>query len=446
MPKFFTTLLLVASLAGTHHANAASFSCSQAKTNVEKLICTNIELSELDDELHEVYSAYQRFMEYERAPAYEIDELKVAQRNWLKKRSKCLDKACIQESYTARLGSFRSGCSETFPYLPKKLCLEKGLQAADSEVIRAHEDAKKKFGTTRSLDAMHRLWVHWIRSRGWSGNNSIVYSLKTRLQHYQNYSPPKKQVETFALGTLNIEITVSTMWSDYTEDPWLDTVVKQFEVKINGKIVPSHRNELVSYSIGCRQPFTQIEDYLDVTKAGSEDAGYMSLATIMTPSCGSSRTQPERAILLFDKADASKFLFHRFSLQGDTNVHRIEGLKYGFQYEVYRDSNELKSDSDTGVDKRETVISFGQCDQDFSRRTGSMVLAAITSAWTNQRRMNLMQLFERLDGREDLSGPVNLELEQINNTNCGPSFLPDNVWELRRVPEAMVLPLTREGM
>jgi uncharacterized protein len=78
---------------------AASFDCSKAKSHPESLICSNSELSELDEYLGRYYHAAMQ----------ELGEgsscLKTDQLQWLKTvRNACGDFACLKQAYIERLG------------------------------------------------------------------------------------------------------------------------------------------------------------------------------------------------------------------------------------------------------------------------------------------------------------------------------------------------------
>jgi uncharacterized protein len=89
--------LLGSLLAGAPPARAASFDCAKAKTPVEKMICSDAALSELDGRLA---SAYRRALGLASNP----EPLKVEQRSWLtNERSKCADVACLKRSCQQRL-------------------------------------------------------------------------------------------------------------------------------------------------------------------------------------------------------------------------------------------------------------------------------------------------------------------------------------------------------
>ena len=89
-------LLLVTT--GSGLAFAASFDCKKAKTKVEKTICADLRLSELDEELA---AAFRDALRDARQP--EKAELRKKQTAWLKARNGCKDKLCTEVMYRTRL-------------------------------------------------------------------------------------------------------------------------------------------------------------------------------------------------------------------------------------------------------------------------------------------------------------------------------------------------------
>lgn len=88
---FFVALLVVAPI-----ATAASFDCTRAGSAVERLICSDRELSDLDNSLDEVF-----VMEIEREEA--ATRLRSSQKAWLAARNACSDAACVRHQYEDRL-------------------------------------------------------------------------------------------------------------------------------------------------------------------------------------------------------------------------------------------------------------------------------------------------------------------------------------------------------
>lgn len=75
-----------------------SFDCSKAGTNVEKLICTNSRLGNLDGLLAATYKS-RLSPEFGADPAI----MRANQKSWMSSRNQCADASCIQTSYTARI-------------------------------------------------------------------------------------------------------------------------------------------------------------------------------------------------------------------------------------------------------------------------------------------------------------------------------------------------------
>jgi uncharacterized protein len=74
---------------------SASFDCAKASSRMEKLICSNADLSKLDEKLAEAYKA-----------AYSKDKkIKANQINWLKETSKCGDESCLTDAYRQRIAA-----------------------------------------------------------------------------------------------------------------------------------------------------------------------------------------------------------------------------------------------------------------------------------------------------------------------------------------------------
>lgn len=89
-------------------AQAASFDCSKAVSEVERLICQNHELGKLDEELAQSYRdaleiAPEMVDQTGRSLGQLEEGLKVEQKAWLSERNKCRDVSCLKRSYEERL-------------------------------------------------------------------------------------------------------------------------------------------------------------------------------------------------------------------------------------------------------------------------------------------------------------------------------------------------------
>src|SRR5215831_2287696 len=100
--------ILWAFAAVAFEARAASFDCAKASTAVEKLICSDAKLSELDGRLA---AAYRRALA---TPAV-AQRVKQDQRVWLADRNRCADAACLTNAYQRRLASLEAAASTPAP-------------------------------------------------------------------------------------------------------------------------------------------------------------------------------------------------------------------------------------------------------------------------------------------------------------------------------------------
>ncbi|QJD91246.1 DUF1311 domain-containing protein [Duganella dendranthematis] len=90
---FFTTLIALIGL----DASAASFDCAMASTAIEKRICTDAQLSDLDTQLSQ---SYKKTI----SSAADVDSVKAVQRAWITTvRNKCQDATCLKDAYSARI-------------------------------------------------------------------------------------------------------------------------------------------------------------------------------------------------------------------------------------------------------------------------------------------------------------------------------------------------------
>lgn len=97
----YKALFAISTLALAITARAASFDCANAEIKVEHFICDNPDISKLDDDLAQSYKAALQGQT-------KTDQLKQAQREWLKKRDACADADCVKHAYESRLTGLNS--------------------------------------------------------------------------------------------------------------------------------------------------------------------------------------------------------------------------------------------------------------------------------------------------------------------------------------------------
>ena len=84
--------------------HSASFDCAKATKSVEKHICSDKQLSTLDDKLASLYEEASSSDLYPDAPTQQ--SIASQQRNWLKTRDRCTTKSCLLKLYEHRIVDF----------------------------------------------------------------------------------------------------------------------------------------------------------------------------------------------------------------------------------------------------------------------------------------------------------------------------------------------------
>ena len=97
MRNFLFLIVLITPL--SQQSFAASFDCKKVSTQIERMICGNSILGELDQELSDVYTRLLLASEPSK-----LATTKATQRQWLKQRGKCSNEVCLQERYETRIG------------------------------------------------------------------------------------------------------------------------------------------------------------------------------------------------------------------------------------------------------------------------------------------------------------------------------------------------------
>lgn len=106
MRTYFITLFLSPLLITTSSAIAASFDCKKAGSAVEKSICSDRELSDLDSELGRTYRTVL-------SSTPNSASLVAEQKSWLASRNQCPDMGCLKSAYQDRLTALR-GAGQPF--------------------------------------------------------------------------------------------------------------------------------------------------------------------------------------------------------------------------------------------------------------------------------------------------------------------------------------------
>jgi uncharacterized protein YecT (DUF1311 family) len=82
-------------IAVTAHANGASFDCTAASSYAEITVCSDLLLSEIDENLADVYSVAANLTNRRTIRRQHVE--------WLERRNACTDTGCIKAAYDVRL-------------------------------------------------------------------------------------------------------------------------------------------------------------------------------------------------------------------------------------------------------------------------------------------------------------------------------------------------------
>jgi uncharacterized protein len=127
------TLIALTVLCLSWSAQAASFDCANAQTKVEKMICTDKQLSKLDEDLAVLYAT-----QLKRDSGYEI--VRQAQKQWLKVRNNCIDANCLRNIYSTRISSLISRTAHTISSRPSDATSEEVQKPICSALARLWAD------------------------------------------------------------------------------------------------------------------------------------------------------------------------------------------------------------------------------------------------------------------------------------------------------------------
>ncbi len=94
------TKLTIAVLLLSTNLYAASFDCAKAGTKVEHMICDDLELSKLDEQLAKSYKLVVQDIT-------QAEQIQQSQKLWMKERNGCTDMVCVKDAYRKRIGQLR---------------------------------------------------------------------------------------------------------------------------------------------------------------------------------------------------------------------------------------------------------------------------------------------------------------------------------------------------
>ena len=159
----------------TVNVHAASFDCAEAGTDVEKTICANTELSELDTKMGETYTKALKL-----APDPQL--LKQQQRDWLKVRNQCTMVSCLKAIYQVQITGLRSviaksANSDNQNKDEKYVLMMSADDAVCNHVHDIYNEDAKKYGQFK--EEMHEEFT----SVGWKPLHFVMHIPSTDESH-----------------------------------------------------------------------------------------------------------------------------------------------------------------------------------------------------------------------------------------------------------------------
>lgn len=158
-------LALMAIFGFLSEAWAASFDCGKASTPIEKAVCADSALSEMDGLLGKAYKSAL-------ASAQDRSGLKAEQKGWLAQRDQCHDVVCLKSVYQARItalqtsSAVRNGITGTY-----KVKNDRDSFYGEVQVLKVAED-KIKF----SMNVVYRMNTGELSGEIPLIGNGAVYS------------------------------------------------------------------------------------------------------------------------------------------------------------------------------------------------------------------------------------------------------------------------------
>ena len=159
-------LLLFTLVFAFQPALAASFDCAQAGTDIEHRICQNLELSDLDSQLGNLYSGLSDALDEDGR-----DALRQDQRRWIGQRNDCGSTACLRDLYQQRIDALNDQWrQQQYEGQPMKITSvqEESWQNGAALVVRVSVPVEDQANWRRYLTVTQsgerQPADHWVRS------------------------------------------------------------------------------------------------------------------------------------------------------------------------------------------------------------------------------------------------------------------------------------------
>ena len=228
--------------AGGSTSTSPSFDCRKATTTVEKLICTNPELSKLDVSLAETYKEA-----VSKAPSIRDD-----QRSWNVEKNKCTNTDCLKTAYEDRISQ-----------------LVNLIVRHDRAALRqdqASANTSNESGDKSGLDFLFKQGGYWVEEKPPGQSCDAALAQETLALVFKRYNASQTEIlmriggqhsfknDPSVAARLNLTINVPTQYVVIGNSP--KTKIKVITGYPNGAIIEElfdlspRDNTLVKYGVG----------------------------------------------------------------------------------------------------------------------------------------------------------------------------------------------------
>jgi len=235
-------------------ASSQSFNCSRSATSDEVMVCQNVILSRLDEELADEFSKLRR-----RLTGFRREQLDREQREWLSRRRACrVDTACIRQVYEVRMKQLEDYSAD--PTKGKKILLSSHVGSATVISLTGVNSEHARVTFRRELDDAIE---DCARNMGLGQNDDVDASKVSRCA-VKELAEQKGRIDKRSANCPRN--TIYTEFGNYSLVNW----EKEPESSIEGKPYrpmrtdwKDHRNEqIIGNCSGCGTP--QIMDTFQI--------------------------------------------------------------------------------------------------------------------------------------------------------------------------------------
>jgi uncharacterized protein len=192
MNKLYFFPLIVIQLLFSNSVSAASFDCSIENLNqIEKIICGDPILSNLDEGLSDLYSKFDSKL------------FRTSQLNWIKQRNKCTSSnyiesvLCIEDSYRKRFIVLRDSISITTQTIEHKT--DAYVEIGDSKLVQVNYVTERVFNTANSNEWENKFIPFQVIARLISNNVLAFKGLRETLKYHYIYEINQWDFEEYIL-------------------------------------------------------------------------------------------------------------------------------------------------------------------------------------------------------------------------------------------------------